>query len=85
MYAIIKTGGKQYSVKVGDIIKVEKLPAEIGENYTFDFVALAASENETKVGNPYIDGATVVAKVIDQNKHKKIIVYKYKSKKGSKF
>lgn len=70
MYAIIATGGKQYKVAEGDIIKVEKLGAEAGETYTFDQV-LAVDDNGLKVGNPTVDGATVEASVIENGKAKK--------------
>ena len=76
MYAIIATGGKQYKVAEGDIIKVEKLGVEAGETFTFDQV-LAVSDSELKVGNP-----TVTASVIGDGKSKKVIVYKYKRKTG---
>jgi len=82
MYAIIETGGKQYDVKVGDIIKVEKLEAAPEENVTFDKVLLVSGGDAPKVGAPYVDGANVTAVVLDQGKEKKVIVYKYKSKKG---
>ncbi|MEG0590169.1 MAG: 50S ribosomal protein L21 [Lachnospiraceae bacterium] len=81
MYAIIATGGKQYKVAEGDIIKVEKLGVEAGESFTFDQV-LAVSDSELKVGNPTVDGATVEASVVRDGKAKKIIVYKYKRKTG---
>ena len=79
MYAIIATGGKQYKVAEGDIIKVEKLGVEAGETFTFDQV-LAVSDSELKVGNPTVEGATVTASVIGDGKAKKVIVYKYKRK-----
>ncbi len=81
MYAIIATGGKQYKVQEGDVIKVEKLESEAGETVTFDQV-LMISDGEVKVGSPTIDGATVSASVITQGKAKKIIVYRYKRKTG---
>ena len=80
MYAIIATGGKQYKVAEGDIIKVEKLGVEAGQSYTFDQV-LAVSGDELKVGTPVVEGATVEASVIGDGKAKKVIVYKYKPKK----
>ena len=79
MYAIIATGGKQYKVAEGDIIKVEKLGVEAGETFTFDQV-LAVSDNGLKVGNPTVAGATVEASVVENGKAKKVIVYKYKRK-----
>jgi large subunit ribosomal protein L21 len=81
MYAIIATGGKQYKVAEGDIIKVEKLGVEAGETYTFDQV-LAVSDNGLKVGEPTVAGATVDASVVENGKGKKVIVYKYKRKTG---
>ena len=82
MYAIIETGGKQYAVKVGDIIKVEKLEAAPGERVTFDHVLYVSGEGAGKVGAPYVEGAGVEASVTAQGKAKKVIVYKYKPKKG---
>lgn len=81
MYAIIATGGKQYKVSEGDIIKVEKLGVEAGETIKFDQVLLV-SDNEVKVGDPVISGATVEADVIGDGKAKKVIVYRYKRKSG---
>ena len=81
MYAIIATGGKQYKVSEGDVIKVEKLGAEAGSNYVFDQV-LAVSDNGLKVGNPTVAGATVEASVVENGKARKVIVYKYKRKSG---
>ena len=81
MYAIIATGGKQYKVSEGDVIKVEKLGAEAGSTYTFDQV-LVVSGDEVKVGDPVVAGATVEASVIEDGKAKKVIVYKYKRKSG---
>ena len=81
MYAIIATGGKQYKVSEGDVIKVEKLCVEAGSAYTFDQV-LVVSGDEVKVGDPVVAGATVEASVIEDGKAKKVIVYKYKRKTG---
>ena len=81
MYAIIATGGKQYKVSEGDIINVEKLGVEAGETVTCDQV-LAVSDNEMKVGSPFVDGASVTASVVENGRGKKVIVYKYKRKTG---
>mgnify|MGYP000148050254 FL=1 len=81
MYAIIETGGKQYKVQQGDVVFIEKLDAEAGSTVTFDKVLVVGGE-DFKVGAPYVDGATVTASVAKQGKAKKVIVYKYKSKKG---
>lgn len=81
MYAIIATGGKQYKVSEGDIIRVEKLGIADGETVTFDQV-LALNDGELKVGTPTVTGASVSASVIKEGKAKKVIVYKYKPKTG---
>lgn len=81
MYAIIATGGKQYKVSEGDVIRVEKLDSQEGEQVTFDQV-LVVSDGTLTVGNPTVDGATVTANVVKNGKGKKIIVYKYKRKSG---
>ena len=81
MYAIIETGGKQYKVAQGDTIKVEKLEANEGDKFTFDKV-LFVSGDSPKAGVPYVAGATVEASVLEQGKHKKVIAFKYKPKKG---
>lgn len=79
MYAIIATGGKQYTVSEGDVIKVEKLGANAGDTVTFDQV-LFVNNGEAKVGDPTVAGATVTASVVEEGKDKKVIVYKYKRK-----
>ncbi len=81
MYAIIATGGKQYKVAEGDIIKVEKLGLEEGATYTFDQV-LAVNNGDLVVGNPTVANAKVTATVVEEGKHKKVIVYRYKRKSG---
>lgn len=80
MYAIIATGGKQYKVSEGDVIKVEKLDAEIGKEVTFDQV-LAVNADSLKAGKDVAD-AKVTATVMDQARDRKVIVYKYKRKTG---
>jgi len=82
MYAIIETGGKQIRVEAGQTIFVEKLDVEAGDVVEFDKV-VAVSDKTLKVGAPYVKGAKVTAKVEKQGKAKKIIIFKYKSKKGS--
>lgn len=81
MYAIIATGGKQYKVSEGDVIRVEKLGVEAGQEVVFDQV-LVVSGDEMKVGNPTVAGAAVTANVVKEGKAKKVIVYKYKRKTG---
>ena len=82
MYAIIKTGGKQYQVQVGDVVFVEKLDAEAGAEVTFEEVLAVGGDGDFKAGKPVVKGASVNAKVISQGKDKKIYVFKMKSKKG---
>jgi len=79
MYAIILSGGKQLKVEVGQKVYVEKLDVEVGSDYTFDKVLLIGDKS-IKVGDPFINGAQVVAKVEKQGLSKKIKVFKYKSK-----
>ena len=81
MYAIIASGGKQYKVSEGDVIKVEKLGKEAGESVTFDQV-LVVNNGDLKVGNPVVAGASVTASVVKEGKAKKVIVYRYKRKTG---
>ena len=81
MYAVIETGGKQYKVENGDVVFIEKLNVEAGETVTFDKVLIVGGD-DVKVGAPYEEGATVTANVVKNGKDKKIIVYKYKPKKG---
>ncbi|MDF1823118.1 MAG: 50S ribosomal protein L21 [Verrucomicrobiales bacterium] len=81
-YAIIKTGGKQYRVEAGDKIDVEKLSAEVGDTVTFEEVLASGSGDGLTVGAPFIDGAKVTAKVVDQYRAKKVIAFKFKRRKG---
>lgn len=80
MYAVIKTGGKQYRVQEGDVLFVEKLAAEAGETVVFDEVLTVADGDTVKIGTPVVAGAKVSAKVEEQGKAKKILVFKYKAK-----
>ena len=83
MYAIIKTGGKQYKVSEGDVIYVEKLGVADDETVTFGEVLAVGEGDAIKVGAPYVDGASVTGKaLVGEGKGKKIIVFKYKAKKG---
>ncbi len=84
MYAVIKTGGKQYRVQQGDVIFVEKLNAQADEAVTFDEVLLVGDADQSKVGTPVVEGAKVEGKVLAQVKGKKIVVYKYKAKKNER-
>ena len=82
MYAIIETGGKQYKVQAGDEIRVEKLNAEAGTSFTFDKVLCLLDGDNSVFGKPTVAGATVTGKVVSDGKAKKVIIYKYKAKKG---
>ncbi|MBO4954537.1 MAG: 50S ribosomal protein L21 [Clostridia bacterium] len=82
MYAIIVTGGKQYKVAEGDTLFIEKLEAAEGDTVTFDQVLAVAKEDGMVIGSPVVEGAKVTASVLKNGKAKKVIVYKYKSKKG---
>ena len=84
MYAIIATGGKQYKVAEGDVIKVERLGAAAGEAVTFDQVLAVVDGENSKFGTPVVNGAKVEAKVLKNGKGKKIRVFKYRPKKDSK-
>jgi large subunit ribosomal protein L21 len=80
-YAVIATGGKQYRVKVGDRISVERLSAEAGSDLTLDQVLLVGGAGETKIGTPVVDGASVTAHVDEHDRGEKIVVFKFKAKK----
>ena len=82
MHAIIETGGKQYKVAEGDTLFIEKLPVEAGETVTFDKVLAVLDGDKATFGAPVVDGAKVTASVVKNGKGKKVIVFKYKPKKG---
>ena len=84
MYAVIKTGGKQYRVQQGDVIFVEKINSQADEAVTFEEVLLVGDGDQTKIGAPTVAGAKVEGKVLGQVKGKKIVVYKYKAKKNER-
>ena len=83
MFAVIETGGKQYKVQNGDVIYMEKLAQEENSEVKFQVVALGG-ENGLKIGTPYVEGASVTGKVLKNGKGKKITVFTYRPKKGSK-
>ena len=82
MYAIIRTGGKQYQVAAGDTLRVEKLQGEVGETIELSDVLLVADGDDVKVGQPVVEGARIVAKIAEQGKAKKVLVFKKKKRKG---
>ncbi len=84
MFAVIETGGKQYKVNEGDVIYVEKLDVADGETITFDKVLAVSNGDKFSVGAPYVEGASVLANVIETGKGKKLYVFKYKPKKNEK-
>lgn len=84
MFAVIKTGGKQYRVAQDDLIKIEKLTAEPGETVTFDEVLMVGGETATAIGSPVVDGASVVAEVVDQGRNRKIIIFKKRRRQNSR-
>lgn len=82
MYAVIKTGGKQYRVAENDVLRIEKLEAEAGSDVTFDEVMLVGEGSDVKIGSPLVEGATVTGTVLDQIKGDKIVVFKKKRRKN---
>ena len=82
MYAVIETGGKQYKVQEGDSLFVEKLDVNADDTITIDKVLIIGDGATVQIGEPYVKGATVTANVVKNGKAKKIIVFKYKAKKG---
>lgn len=84
MFAVIKTGGKQYVVKPGDKIKVEKIEGNLGETVEISEVLLVNKDGEIKLGTPFVEGAKVIASIVEQGRSPKIIVFKKKPKKGYK-
>ena len=81
MYAIIRTGGKQYRVEKGDVVRVERLEGAVGSTVTLDEVLLVGGEGEPRVGSPHLEGASVVGTVVEQDRDAKIRVFKYKKRK----
>jgi large subunit ribosomal protein L21 len=82
VYAVIESGGKQHKVSEGEVLRVEKIDAEVGTEITFDKVMMVKTDDNVTIGKPYVDNASVTAEVVEQGKHKKIIVFKYKRKKN---
>ena len=81
MYAVIETGGKQYRAAPGEFVDVEKLPAEVGQQVTLERVLMVADGADVRVGQPVVPGATVLATVVGQRRHRKVTWFHYKSKK----
>tara|TARA_B100000963_G_scaffold351682_1_gene363639 strand:- start:3986 stop:4312 length:327 start_codon:yes stop_codon:yes gene_type:complete len=89
MYAIVKSGGKQYKVKAGDIIRIERVPNRVGDEIVFDKVLLKAGNSDEGaksalvIGDPFIEGATVKGRVLEQGRDKKIKILKFRRRKHS--
>ncbi len=81
MYAVVATGGKQYKVEEGEVLRCEKLAGEIGDEVVFDQVLMVSDGEDVRIGQPVVEGATVKGSIVEQGKHKKIIVFKYKRRK----
>lgn len=81
MYAVVATGGKQYKVQEGEILRVEKIPGEVGAPVTFDKVLLFSDGENLKIGNPLVTDVAVQGHIVAQAKAKKVIVFKYKRRK----
>lgn len=81
MYAVIATGGKQYKVREGDMLRIEKLPEDVGSEVTFDNVLLYSDGETVQIGQPVLENAMVNGHVVEQGKNKKILVFKYKRRK----
>ncbi len=82
MYVIVQTGGKQYRVGLGDVIRVEKLPGAVGDMVALDKILLAATSEEVQIGQPYLAGAQITGQILRQGKAKKILVFKKKRRKN---
>jgi large subunit ribosomal protein L21 len=81
MYAVVNTGGKQYKVQKGETLRIEKIPGEVGTQVTFDKVLMVADGENVRLGRPLLEKAAVLASIVEQDKAKKIIVFKYKRRK----
>ena len=82
MYAVIQTGGKQYRVTPGEEVKLEKLPGQVGDAVAFDKVLLTSDGEALNIGKPYLENTKVVGRITRHDKNKKIVVFKYKKRKG---
>lgn len=84
MFAVIRTGGKQYRVAENDVIRVEKLDADAGSEVTFDQVLMVGGEGDAKVGAPLVEGATVTGELVEQMRDKKVIIFKKRRRQNSR-
>ncbi len=81
MYAIVKTGGKQYKVSEGEVLRIEKLDGDVGSEVTFDQVLMVGGEDSVTIGRPVVENVTVRGHIVEQDRGKKILVFKYKRRK----
>jgi len=81
MYAIFKSGGRQYEARPGQVVKVEKISGEVGENVTLDEVLLFSDGQQLRVGRPLVEGVTVRATIVEQGRLRKIVIFKHKRRK----
>jgi large subunit ribosomal protein L21 len=81
MYAVVAAGGKQYKVQEGEVLRVEKLTGDIGSQVAFDQVLMLSDGENVKIGQPVLEGVQVKGHIVEQGKHKKILVFKYKRRK----
>jgi len=82
MYAVIVTGGQQFKVNVGDTLKVEKIEGDVGQPVNFEKILMIQSDSGMKIGAPYVEGASVESQILAQARHRKVVVFKYKRRKG---
>lgn len=85
MYAVIETGGKQYRVQKGDTLRIEKLDGQPGSEYKFDRVLLVAEDGKVKIGTPTVEKASVLGKILKEDKEEKLVIFKYKRRKNYKW
>lgn len=81
MYAVIAAGGKQYRVETGEILRVEKLKGDVGAEVAFDQVLMLGEGENVRIGRPLVEGASVKGRIVEQGKHRKIVVFKFKRRK----
>lgn len=81
MYAVVATGGKQYRVEEGDVVRIEKIPGEIGESVSFERVLMISDGDNVTIGQPVVENAAVDGRIVEQDRAKKVLVFKYKRRK----
>ena len=82
MYAVVRTGGKQYRVSTGDQLRIEKIPGEVGQEVRFEDILMIGGSGDVKIGTPQVSGAAVTGKILEQDRAKKVLVFKKKRRKG---